>query len=279
MEWIGRARTAGWDVLLDAAAFVPANPLDLGAVHPDFVAVSWYKVFGYPTGVGCLVARREALALLRRPWFSGGTIRMASARGQWHTMAEGEAAFEDGTVNYLSIPDVETGLDWVGAVGMPEIHRHVTALTGRLLAGLAALRHSDGSPLARVYGPAGTGGRGGTVALNLLDAAGRVVDERLVARDSAARGISLRTGCFCNPGTGEAAFAVERAVLDGAARTASGTIDEYLEELGLPSGGAVRVSLGLSSNRADVDAFLAFAAETYRDVVPDTRDLSPRRAC
>lgn len=67
LEWVTRAKAAGWDVLLDAAAYVPTNHLDLSAVHPDFVAVSWYKVFGYPTGVGCLLARRDALARLRRP--------------------------------------------------------------------------------------------------------------------------------------------------------------------------------------------------------------------
>ena len=56
-------------------------------VQPEFVAVSWYKVFGYPTGVGCLLARRDALARLRRPWFSGGTIWGVSVQGGWHTAA------------------------------------------------------------------------------------------------------------------------------------------------------------------------------------------------
>jgi hypothetical protein len=44
-----------------------ANRLDLSVVKPDFVPVSWYKPFGYPTGVGRLIARREALGRLRRP--------------------------------------------------------------------------------------------------------------------------------------------------------------------------------------------------------------------
>ena len=46
-------------MLLDAAAFVPTNRLDLGRWHPDFVALSFYKMFGYPTGVGCLLARKR----------------------------------------------------------------------------------------------------------------------------------------------------------------------------------------------------------------------------
>lgn len=67
LEWIGRARALGWDVLLDAAAFVPTNPLDLGRYQPDFVAVSFYKMFGYPTGIGALVAQRAALINFTAP--------------------------------------------------------------------------------------------------------------------------------------------------------------------------------------------------------------------
>ncbi len=52
LEWIEQAHAHGWDVLLDAAAYVPTNRLDLSRWHPDFVALSFYKMFGWPTGVG-----------------------------------------------------------------------------------------------------------------------------------------------------------------------------------------------------------------------------------
>ena len=81
LELVARARAAGWHVLLDAAAFVPTNRLDLQAVAPDFAVMSFYKMFGYPTGVGCLLARKDALGLLRRPWFGGGTVNFARGRG------------------------------------------------------------------------------------------------------------------------------------------------------------------------------------------------------
>ena len=280
LDWIATAREHGYDVLLDAAAFVPANPLDLSRFHPDFTVVSWYKVFGYPTGIGSLIVRREALARLRRPWFSGGTIYAASAQAQWHVLADGEAAFEDGTVNFLSIPDITAGLEWIDAIGMDRVHDHVARLTGQLLTGIAKLRHSDGSPMARVYGPTDTGpARGGTVALNLLGADGRVIDERIVAQDSTERRISLRFGCFCNPGAGEAAFALPLRSLRSAARTPMRSLEEYLDLLGLPSAGAVRVSVGVSSQPRDVDTFLDFVADTYRDRVPTAAGLADRAGC
>ena len=74
------------------------------------MTVSWYKVFGYPTGIGSLIVRREALARLRRPWFAGGTIGVASVIVPRNTWAEGEMGFEDGTIDYLGLPALEIGL-------------------------------------------------------------------------------------------------------------------------------------------------------------------------
>jgi len=279
LQWVDIAHQLGYDVLLDAAAFVPANRLDLSTVKPDFVPVSWYKVFGYPTGVGCLIARRQALERLWRPWFSGGTIYAVSVQGDWHALAGDETRFEDGTPNYLNVPDLQFGLSWVKGIGVEVIQLRVSCLTGWLLGRLAGLRHSCGTPMTLIYGPAGTLDRGGTIAFNLLDPNGQLVDERAVARDSAAAGISLRTGCFCNPGAGEGAFSLSKAHVTQAVRTGARTVDEYLDVLGLRSGGAVRVSVGLASNLDDVERFLAFIEITYRDRAADRAGLAPRLRC
>jgi selenocysteine lyase/cysteine desulfurase len=282
LEWVGLAQERGYDVLLDAAAYVPTARLDLGAVKPEFVSVSWYKVFGYPTGVGCLLARKTALDRLRkhRPWFAGGTILGVSVQGGWHQLTDDESAFEDGTLNFHAIPDVATGLDWVERIGMDRIGERVRELTGLLLVNLAALKHSNGEPMVRVYGPQDDRDRGGTIALNFLDPTGAVVDERAIARDASAAGISLRTGCFCNPGAGEWAFGISgRQVRGSVRRAAPRTTDEYLDMLGLPTGGAVRVSFGLASNLADTERFLDFAERTYRDRAPDLTGLGPRLRC
>jgi selenocysteine lyase/cysteine desulfurase len=279
LSWIQTAHEHGYDVLLDAAAYVPSNRLDLSVVKPDFVAVSWYKVFGYPTGVGCLIARREALGRLRRPWFAGGSVHLASVVGDWHALAPDEARFEDGTLAFLQIPDLEAGLSWVDGIGIDLIHQRVMSLTGWLLGRLVALRHGNGEPMARIYGPAGTRDRGGTVAFNLLDPRGRIVDERAVARATSDAGISIRTGCFCNPGAAEGAFGLTKADWRTALRGRARTMDEYLGLLGMPSGGALRASVGLASNLGDVERFVAFVEMTYRDRVVGTGGLAPRRGC
>jgi hypothetical protein len=56
------------------------------------------------------------------------------------------------------------------------------------------------------------------------------------------------------------------------------TLDDYVAAIGLPSGGAVRASLGLASNLADVHRFTAFAHE-FVDLTDVPDDLPPRTAC
>ncbi len=279
LEWIDEAHARGWDVLLDGAAFVPSNTLDLSRWHPDFVPLSFYKIFGYPTGVGCLLARKAALAKLQRPWFSGGTIWAVSVQGDRHYMAEGEAAFEDGTLNYLTIPAVEIGLKHIASIGMEKIHSRVASLTGWLLDQLVLLRHSSGAPAVRVYGPRDARMRGGAIALNFLDPKGNVVDERVVSQRGNAHHISLRTGCFCNPGAGEAAFSISKEALAGSFMGDAGMgFEEYLAALGLPSAGAVRVSLGLVTTFADVYRFMEFA-QTFLDEIPIASGFPSRQHC
>jgi selenocysteine lyase/cysteine desulfurase len=266
LDWIARAQANGWDVLLDAAAFVPTNELDLTRWHPDFVSLSLYKLFGYPTGVGCLLARKPALAKLHRPWFAGGTITVASVQGDRYYLHEGAEAFEDGTPNYLALPAVTMGLRYLQQVGLNVIHTRVTCLTSWLLQALTALRHESGCTLVHVYGPLDTVDRGGTVALNFYDLDGRFIDHRLVERLANAAHISLRTGCFCNPGDGELALGLAAEDLSACFATHAErlTLDEFRRCIDAKSTGAVRVSLGLASTFADVYRFVAFA-RTFLD--------------
>ncbi len=263
LEWIAKAHAHGWDVLLDAAAYVPTNQLDLSTVKPDFVPISFYKIFGYPTGLGALIARREALGKLQRPWFAGGTITVASVQGDKYYMADGAAAFEDGTLDYLNIPAIEIGLRHIQSIGYDAIHERVRCLTGWLLDNLTQMKHSTGEALVRVYGPTDTQGRGGAVTVNFFNKNGEMFDHRFIEAQANKVNISLRTGCFCNPGAGEIAMGVSRVELD-VCFTRPGheqrlSKDDFSLCFDGKSTGAVRISIGLVTNFNDVQAFLQFA--------------------
>jgi molybdenum cofactor sulfurtransferase len=278
LEWIAVAQERGWDVIVDSAAFVPTSRLDLSLWKPDFVPISFYKMFGYPTGLGALIARRSALARLERPWFSGGTVVAANIQGEMVVPLSGHALFEDGTVNYLGIPAIEIGLRHLERIGIDTVSQRVQALGTWMLEALQRLHHSDGRPATRVYGPTSWDRRGGTVAFNFLHPDGRVVDERFVDRVAAAHNISVRTGCFCNSGAGETAFSISKDTLIGAEFADGMILDDYIKLVGMPTGGAVRVSLGLATNFADVYRFMDFATE-FRDGNEVPGDLPPRLAC
>jgi molybdenum cofactor sulfurtransferase len=267
LEWIAAAQEKGWTTLLDAAAFVPTNRLDLSQWHPDFVSLSFYKMFGYPTGVGCLLARREALAKLRRPWFSGGVISVASVQGDCYSLHEGASGFEDGTVDFLGIPGVEIGLRHLERVGVERIRTRCHALAGWLIRRLLEMRHPNGAPMARIYGPTSMERRGGIVTCNFYTADGAPVNHRVVEEAAAARKISLRTGCFCNPGDGEVALELSKDMLAGCLHRQEAPIAARLTEDDFrlcvtgSSPGAVRISFGIASNFADAFAFVESVPE------------------
>lgn len=283
---IDAAHERGWQVLLDAAAFVPTNRLDLKIASPDFVAVSFYKMFGYPTGIGCLLIRDTALPGLRRPWFAGGTVNFATVRGQMHVLAPREAGFEDGTLNYLGIPAVEFGIRHLERIGMDAVQTRIQCLTDWLLNELLALRHGNGRHMVRLYGPISTTMRGGTVTMNFYDPNDRLLDYRRIDELAGLQRISLRTGCFCNPGAGETAEGLtEDDMRAGMAAGADITLPRFLQIVqhrGGKSAGAIRVSLGLVSNFADVERFLRFAAgfrdQTTLSVGAATFDIDSCRA-
>ena len=277
LDLVAEAHAASWDVLVDAAAFAPTNRLDIAAVRPDFASFSFYKICGYPTGIGCLLVRRDRLDVLRRPWFAGGTVAFASVQGDGHRLHGDEAAFEDGTVDYLDLPAVATGLRHIEDVGLDAIHDRVGCLTAWLLDALAALRHGDGRPLVRIHGPSGTAARGGTVTFSMVDRHGCPVDDRRVEQLAGRAGISLRTGCFCNPGAGEIAHGLDAVHMapmfrrDGPISFAE--LRDHLATRHGRSASAVRVSLGVASNFADVHRFLrlveGFVDRTNREIEDD----------
>ncbi len=262
LEWISMAKDAGWDVMLDAAAYVSSNELDLSVWKPDFVPLSFYKMFGYPTGIGALLIRREQLKKLKRPWFAGGTIKLASVQGEAVLMNEGHAGFEDGTVNYLGFPAVEIGLSHLKSVGVNTIHKRVVSLAKWLINRLTALQHDSGVNLVSFYGDPADTRRGGNIAINLYDRQNQLIDFRHFEKLANKEMISIRTGCFCNPGTSESLYGITgKEILEIIEEKHGESFDDYLEIIRNQDGknaGGIRISFGIASNFNDAWKIYSF---------------------
>jgi selenocysteine lyase/cysteine desulfurase len=259
LGWVSQAQRQGYRVLLDAASYASTSPLSLSEVPADFVALSFYKLFGYPTGLGALIAKREALATLKRGYFGGGAVQFASVQNRLARIKPGAEGFEDGTPNFLAMPAICDGLEWLRQIGMERIQNHVACLTEKLLRGLTGL----GDRIC-LYGPRDARARGGIVTFNLRRG-GRVLPFEMVEAAARDCGIAIRGGCFCNPGAAEHAFGIPagkaRACLRG-----DFTVAGLRACLGDRAVGAVRASMGIATSMRDLDSLLDFAVRLTSDL-------------
>ncbi|KAI4315919.1 hypothetical protein L6164_023948 [Bauhinia variegata] len=142
-----------WMVLIDAAKGCATGPPDLSKYPADFVTISFYKIFGYPTGLGALIVRSDAAKLLKKSYFSGGTVAASIADIDFVKRREGiEELYEDGTLSFLSIASVRHGFKILNALTVSAISRHTASLALYTRKMLSALRHGNGSSVCVLYG-------------------------------------------------------------------------------------------------------------------------------
>lgn len=256
-----------WKVLVDAAKGCATEPPDLSKYPADFVVISFYKLFGYPTGLGALIVHTDAAKLLKRTYFSGGTVAASIADIDYVKRREGvEELFEDGTISFLSIASLCHGFKVLNSLTIPAISRHTSSLATYLRNILVALRHANGKSVCTLYGSCSSktlcNKMGPVVSFNLRQPDGSWVGHREVEKLASLSGIQLRTGCFCNPGA--CAKYLGLSHLDFATNIEAGHIcwDDNDIINGKPTG-AVRVSLGYMSTYEDVKKFIDFVATSF----------------
>lgn len=281
-----RRRVPRTRVLVDAAAFAATHALDLTRqVGADFVCLSLYKLFGFPTGVGCLVATLDAAReLVRcRAYFGGGTlaslrvdrIDAPALRGGDRAPHE---ALEDGTPDYHGIAAAQCGFDALDALGgVVAIGERARLLAERVREQLAGLRHGNGASVVALYGCADAARRSSIVAFNVRRADGSAVGFSEVAALARLAGVELRTGCFCN--VGACAHYLQwrephYAAMERAQRSC-GDDNDVLRAVDAATGaplevqtGAVRVSFGALSLPRDADCVVDFVRRFFVDAVP-----------
>ena len=258
LSWVEKAQSKGWHVMLDAAAFVPSNPLDLSKCQPDFVSVSFYKIFGYPTGIGCLLIKKNSFDLLQKRWFAGGNVSFVTVKKASYHLQNNHERFENGTINYLDIPAVKTGLEYIESIGMERIQERVASLSAYMCHQLDNCTHSNDVKIVRRLGCQERTDHGGTIIMSFVNADGSLVEFETIEAMASDHGISLRAGCFCNPGLDEVNSCVGEETLSvNIIDIKQVGIDSVITDLKRVRG-AVRISFGVASVKKDLDAFVSF---------------------
>ncbi|XP_038626436.1 molybdenum cofactor sulfurase [Tachyglossus aculeatus] len=256
-----------WFVLLDAASYVSTSPLDLTSHPADFVPVSFYKIFGFPTGLGALLVNSRIAPFLRKTYFGGGTASAYLAGEDFYIPRQSVAErFEDGTVSFLDIIALKHGFDTLEALtgGMEKIKQHTFTLTRYTYTVLASLRYPNGAPVVRVYSDTkfdNPDTQGPIINFNVLDENGYVIGYSQVDKMASLHNIHLRTGCFCNTGACQQHLEMSNETIKRNLQAGHVCGDNMDIVDGQPTG-SVRISFGYMSTVADAQAFLKFIVVT-----------------
>ena len=78
------SNSQSWFVLLDAASYVSSSALDLTSCTADFIPISFYKLFGFPTGLGALLVRNKSAYVLRKCYYGGGSVSATISSERFH---------------------------------------------------------------------------------------------------------------------------------------------------------------------------------------------------
>jgi len=132
-KMIAMAHSNGSVVLIDGAQGVPHLEVDVQDLDCDFYAFSAHKVYG-PTGIGVLYGKQALLDAM--PPYQGGGDMILSVSFEKTTYNALPYKFEAGTPNIAGAIGMATALDYVSAIGLPNIAKHEQDLlryaTGRL---------------------------------------------------------------------------------------------------------------------------------------------------
>jgi cysteine desulfurase/selenocysteine lyase len=176
-------------LLVDGAQSVPHMPVDVREIGCDFLCFSGHKMLA-PTGSGVLWMKKEmdVEPLL----VGGGMVQDVGNDGDEfsYEIKPGYEGYEAGTPDISAGIGLGSAVDYLGRIGINEIHQHEQRLTARLLDGLEGIRGIE------VYGPK-TGSdqeeRGGVVSF-AVD--GLLPHEVALMLDQASN-ISVRSGHHC----------------------------------------------------------------------------------
>ncbi|KHJ99490.1 MOSC beta barrel domain protein [Oesophagostomum dentatum] len=274
---IDTLQNKGWSVCLDAAALVSSSPLSLEEIRPHFMAISFYKMFGYPTGLGALLIRRQlrttldAVSYLTPRTFAGGTVSQILVDELHSVVRENiEERLEYGTLNYYAICALAKGFsDLKRYGGIQAIHEKTMRIARAAYERLKTKVHWNGKPAVVIYGWLDTSQQGPIVTFNVLRDDGSYVGYSEVEKMTALFGIELRTGCFCNSGACQTYLNISNKQLLDYYEEGKRCGDEKDLIEGRPTG-AIRISFGRQSVDEDVTILVQMIDYCFLGVQPSS---------
>jgi selenocysteine lyase/cysteine desulfurase len=135
-------------LMVDGIQGVGIVPLDVDDCAIDFLACGVQKWLCAPMGLGFLYVRKDRLPELSLTEIGNGSVvPVPGTYRDYRLVLRPDARrFESGIMSYASICGLDASLGLIDQVGVPALHRHVTGLTTRLVAGLRKRGYATSSP-------------------------------------------------------------------------------------------------------------------------------------
>lgn len=211
-----------------------------------------------------MLVRKDAFHKLKKRWFAGGTVRLAAVMPPHHILAHDYERFENGTINYLDIPAITNGLRFIKSIGIKRLSERISSLVDYIIPKITDISYSSGNPVVKVFGSEQRINMGGgTIIMSFFDAEGGLIPFEEVESAANKRMISIRSGCFCNPGIDEVNNCITTDELASYFTShEDGNYHEMISYLNKMRG-TIRLSVGMATNHKDLDTFVEFV-ESFR---------------
>ena len=243
-------------VLLDTAKYLTARKM---YSRPDFIPVSFYKIFGELTGLGALIIHKRTLPKLNKKYFGGGTYSLNLSVEHTFKTRDVPECLEDGTINFLSIIKLNNTIKQ-----NPYYYskNKSVEITKYALSELKKLRHYNNIQLVETYGINDNKEHGSIIAFNLKDHNDDYIGFKDVEKLCDINNIKIRSGCFCNPGACNKYLNIssETSISHFEKGNKCWDMKDIID--GKPTG-AIRISFGLNSTYDDVEKFILFLKNNY----------------
>uniref|UniRef100_A0A0K2UM59 MOSC domain-containing protein n=1 Tax=Lepeophtheirus salmonis TaxID=72036 RepID=A0A0K2UM59_LEPSM len=271
-------------IYLDAACYLSSNQLDLSLSHGmdvDFVCFSFYKIFGYPTGIGALVLKSECLdqALKVKKYFGGGAVQMNTVHERKKVLKMGVEGLEDGTLPYQQIFASIHGFNFIQNINIYRISQYTFSLAQKCYKELKMLFYSNGNPLIlfnlsnnfldpRTQGP--------IINFNILNFDGTHAGFSKFANLCSVHNIHVRVGCFCNIGACARYLNFKDKDIESNFQ-AGHTCGDNMDLLDGRPLGSIRLSFGYYNNKKDIRILIELLQKYYlnNQLMNFTKDCSP----
>jgi cysteine desulfurase/selenocysteine lyase len=155
-EMCAKAKALGATTFVDAAQSAGHIPVSVQDIGCDFLAFSGHKVCA-PTGIGVLYGRMAILEAMP-PWHGGGEMILTVTLDTC-TYKPPPARFEAGTPDIAGAIGLAAAIDYLEAIGLPNIEQHGLQLAQHALEKLSTIEG------LRILGPQ-TGPRGSLVSFH-----------------------------------------------------------------------------------------------------------------